>query len=239
MDDVTLRADIQRLIRDRAFVPVFQPIVRLRDSRPVGFEALTRFNDRIPPDRRFADAAVVGLGVELESATLEAALAASETLPSDTWLSVNVTPSFLLGATAWMRERLDGLSRPVVLEITEREPIDDYAAIREASAGLGLAMHWGVDDAGAGDASLRKIVELKPDYVKLYRGLVAGISVDPSRRALVAGVLRFGRSAGVQMIAEGVETDAERRALTRLGVELGQGYLFGRPDPMRPGIHKV
>jgi PAS domain S-box-containing protein len=229
--DATARAEIQRLIREHAFRPVFQPIVRLADSEPIGYEALTRFDDGSPPDSRFADALVVGLGVELESATLGAALAAADALPAEAWLSLNVTPHFVIEASTWIRERLRGLTRPIVLEITEQEPIEDYPAIREAIAGLGVAVRWAVDDAGAGYASLRHIIELKPDYVKLDRGLVSGISVDPARQALVAGVLHFGASVGLQIIAEGVETDAERQTLAGLGVELGQGYLFGRPEP--------
>jgi EAL domain-containing protein (putative c-di-GMP-specific phosphodiesterase class I) len=90
---------------------------------------------------------------------------------------------------------------------------------------------WAVYDAGAGYASLRHIIELRPRYVKLDRGLVTGINADPIRQALVAGMLHFASSIGVEIIAEGVETEAERLTLQELGVALGQGYLFARPAP--------
>jgi len=118
-----------------------------------------------------------------------------------------------------------------VLEVTEREPIDDYGAFRKASAALGDRVDWAVDDAGAGYASLRHIIELRPRYVKLDRGLVSGINADPIRQALVAGMLHFSSSMGVELIAEGVETEAERLTLHELGVPLGQGFLFARPAP--------
>jgi EAL domain-containing protein (putative c-di-GMP-specific phosphodiesterase class I) len=81
---------------------------------------------------------------------------------------------------------------------------------------------------------LRHIIELRPEYVKLDRGLVSGIGGAPIRQALVAGMLHFAASIGLRIIAEGVETDAERLALSALGVEFGQGYLFGRPAPAGP-----
>jgi EAL domain-containing protein (putative c-di-GMP-specific phosphodiesterase class I) len=127
---------------------------------------------------------------------------------------------------------VDHAARPMVLEITEQEPIEDYALFREIAAGLSTAVSWAVDDAGAGYASLRHIVELRPDFVKLDRRLVSGINGDPIRQALVTGMLHFAGSIGLQIIAEGIESEAERRTLQDLGVEFGQGYLFGLPASM-------
>jgi PAS domain S-box-containing protein len=228
--EATIRAEIEFLIREHAFAPVFQPIVRLADGEPIAYEALTRFSDGSPPDRRFADAEFIGLGDELQSATMRAALEAAQSLPTGVALSLNVSPRFVLN-TKSMLEVLRGSNRPIVLEITEREPIDDYPALRQAIAGLGVTQRWAVDDAGAGYASLRHIIELKPDYVKLDRGLVSGLNVDPVRQGLVAGMLHFAASIDIQIIAEGVETEAERLGLAELGVKYGQGYLFGRPKP--------
>jgi len=226
--DADLRAEIDRLIARRAFAPVFQPIVRLVTGEPIAYEALTRFEDGSPPERRFADADAIGLGIELELATLRAAVESAAMLPADPFLSVNVSPRLVSGEGG-LNELLALASRPMVLEITEREPIEDYAAFRQAVAGRDLAVGWAVDDAGAGYASLRHIIELRPDYVKLDRGLVSGINNDPIRQALVAGMFHFAASIGVRIIAEGIETEAERLTVQGLGVELGQGYLFGRP----------
>jgi EAL domain-containing protein (putative c-di-GMP-specific phosphodiesterase class I) len=226
--DANLRIEIERVIAERSFAPTFQPIVRLEDAKPIAYEALTRFGDGSPPERRFADAEAIGLGIELETATLRMAAESAEDLPPDAILSVNVLPAFVVGHGS-VTEIVARASRPIVLEITEREPIDDYDAFREAVAGLDVACDWAVDDAGAGYASLRHIIELHPRYVKLDRGLVTGINADPIRQALVAGMLHFATSIGVEIIAEGVETEAERLTLRQLGVALGQGFLFGRP----------
>jgi PAS domain S-box-containing protein len=225
--DADLRAEIQRVIDERAFITVFQPIVRLADREPFGFEALTRFSDGTPPERRFDDAQTIGLGVELEIATLSAALDAATRLPPRASISLNVSPRLVM-QQARLAAVLRGVERTLILELTEREPIDDYAAFRRAVSGLDRVA-WAVDDAGAGYASLRHIIELRPDYVKLDHSLVSAIPSDPIRQALVAGMLHFATSIGVRIIAEGVETESERLTLHALGVELGQGYLFGRP----------
>jgi len=228
--DADLRAEIERIIAERAFTPVFQPIVRLASGEPVAYEALTRFADGSPPEGRFADAYAIGLGIELERATLGSALDRASALPQGAVVSLNVSPSFVL-KNGTLGKLLGQATRPIVLELTEREPIDDYAVFRKVIAGLDVAVDWAVDDAGAGYASLRHIIELRPSYVKLDRGLVTGINADPIRQALVAGMLHFASSTGVEIIAEGVETEAERLTLQELGVALGQGYLFARPGP--------
>ena len=88
-----------------------------------------------------------------------------------------------------------------------------------------------IDDAGAGFANFRHILELRPAYVKLDRSLIAGIDKDLIRRELVRGIVPFVRTAQCRLIAEGIETKAELAALRALGVPLGQGYLLGRPAP--------
>jgi PAS domain S-box-containing protein len=226
--EADLRAEIERVIDERAFVTVFQPMVRLMDREAFGYEALTRFSDGVPPERRFDEAQTIGLGVELEIATLSTALEAAQSLPRDASVSVNLSPRLVM-EQARLAPVLKATDRPLILEVTEREPIDDYVAFRRAVSQLGRVA-WAVDDAGAGYASLRHIIELRPDYVKLDHGLVSGIPSDPIRQALVAGMLHFATSIGVRIIAEGVETEAERLTLHALGVELAQGYLFGRPN---------
>jgi len=119
----------------------------------------------------------------------------------------------------------------VVLEITEHVDVQDYEILRASLASLGSDVRFAVDDAGAGFASLRHILELAPSHVKLDRGLVARIDTDPARQALVAGLVHFATEIAVMLIAEGVETEDERQTLLRLGVHVGQGYLLGRPAP--------
>lgn len=226
------RAAITRIIDERAFGPVFQPIVRLTDGSVVGYEALTRFAEGVPPDRLFAVAESVGVGEELEAACIAAALREAKQLPSGRWLSLNVSPARLAGGS--LSRVLAGAGRrPLVLEITERLPIEDYAAARDALHRLGRGMEVAVDDAGAGFASLRHIIELRPRYTKLDMQLVRGVDGDPARQALIAGMVYFARQSGCLLIAEGIETAAERDTLHRLGVPFGQGFLFGQPAPAK------
>jgi EAL domain-containing protein (putative c-di-GMP-specific phosphodiesterase class I) len=86
-----------------------------------------------------------------------------------------------------------------------------------------------IDDAGAGFASLRHILNLNPDIVKLDIGLTKGIDIDPARRALAAALVYFAKDTQSQIIAEGVETESELAVLKFLGIPMGQGYLLGRP----------
>jgi EAL domain-containing protein (putative c-di-GMP-specific phosphodiesterase class I) len=220
------RSDIEGVIARCAFTPVFQPIVDLRTGNVVGHEALTRFTDGSAPDRRFAQAADVGLGIDLECATLESALAAASALPRR-WLHLNVTPQLVLSAGR-LRDLLQGAHSRIVLEVTEHAAIADYLEFREAVASIGLPVQLAVDDAGAGFASLRHILELRPTFVKLDISLVRGIDADPAKQALVAGMRHFTRSTGRRLIAEGVETAAEADTLRDLDIRLAQGYLLGR-----------
>jgi EAL domain-containing protein (putative c-di-GMP-specific phosphodiesterase class I) len=120
-----------------------------------------------------------------------------------------------------------------VLEVSEQVPITDYEAFRHAVRRLGK-VELSVDDAGAGFASLRHILELKPAWVKLDITLVRRIETDPLRQALVAGLAHFAARSGQGLIAEGLEHRDEAAALMELGVEFAQGFLFGRPEPAKP-----
>lgn len=227
-----VRGSVARVIDERAFRTVFQPIMELESRTIVGYEALTRFADGTPPDRQFTDAERIGMAHELELVTLNSAIASSSVLRDGCWLSVNVSPSVLVELAHGTFAELD---RPIVVEITERSAIEDYAAVRSALEALGHGIRLAVDDAGAGFASLRHIIELRPEFVKLDMRLVRGVEADAARQAMLAGMVFFAQQAGCSLIAEGIETDAERATLVRLGVRLGQGYLLGRPEA-RPRI---
>ncbi|MCI0585044.1 MAG: EAL domain-containing protein [Chloroflexi bacterium] len=226
-----IHTEIASVIRRRAFRTVFQPIVEFASGDVVAMEALTRFADGIPPHRRFGEAETVGLGVQLEIATLEAAVDAARSLPAGCRLNVNVSPEMVLGGVD-LRRILAGLRAPVTLELTEQQRVDDYRALRRAVGRFPPRTRWAIDDAGAGFASLRHIIEMRPQEVKVDRGIVGRVDRDSIRQAVVAGLSHFASAAGCRLIAEGVETTAERDALLALGVAFGQGYLFGEPQPL-------
>ena len=226
-----VRRTIQGVLKARSFHPVFQPIVDLASRDVVGYEALTRFDSGQRPDLCFADAWSVGLGPELELATLSAAVDASRGLRSGAFLDLNASPR-LLAHAGQLRDVLWPAGRPLVLEITEHETIDDYDRLRDAIRTLGHDVRVAVDDAGAGVANFGHIIDLRPDFVKLDISLVRRVNANLGRQAMVVGMRHFSRTAGCRLIAEGVETSEEAATLTALGVEFGQGYLFGRPEPI-------
>jgi EAL domain-containing protein (putative c-di-GMP-specific phosphodiesterase class I) len=87
-----------------------------------------------------------------------------------------------------------------------------------------------IDDTGAGHSSLRHVMQLRPDYVKLDRSLIQGLNSDPAKRALVSSMVALVRELGSSLVAEGVETAEELAALRELEVRYAQGYLLARPD---------
>jgi EAL domain-containing protein (putative c-di-GMP-specific phosphodiesterase class I)/FixJ family two-component response regulator len=239
------REQIQAIIANGAFESVFQPIVDLVQDAVIGYEGLTRFADEVSPEVRFAEATAVGLGPELEAATLQASLAAATALPAGVSLNLNVSPALIM-ARQPLQQLLRGVGRPVVLEVTEHAQIADYEAFRTSFAALRPKMELAVDDAGAGFASLRHILELRPAFVKLDRSLIAGLESDEARQAMIVGLRHFARSVGCMLIAEGIETEAELGVLRSLEIRFAQGFLLGRPRPvadqvgdpreLRPGV---
>jgi EAL domain-containing protein (putative c-di-GMP-specific phosphodiesterase class I) len=221
------RAKIQAILDGAAFTPFFQPIAELRTGDVVGHETLSRFANGDPPDVTFELAARCGLGLELETATMSAALKAAAVLPPGAYLSLNASPALIRSGE--LGTRLRGCERSIVLEITEHVAIEDYRAIRDDLAALGPTVRLAVDDAGAGYASMRHILELAPDFVKLDISLVRQIDADPARQALVAGMGYFAAKRRMRLVAEGIETAAELDTLRSLGISYGQGYLLGRP----------
>ena len=230
-EQFAVRRSIDATIRERAFHPVFQPIVELASGEVVGHEALTRFASGRRPDHVFHDAWTVGLGHELELATLAAAIADARRLPDSLWLDLNVSPR-LLAEPVQLRRILHAADRPIVLEVTEHEIVDDYDALIRAVRYLGHDMRLAVDDAGAGVANFAHIIDLRPDFVKLDQSLVRRVNAHLGRQALIVGMRYFSRTSGCRLVAEGVETGEEARTLAQLGVEFGQGYWFGRPQPV-------
>ena len=209
---------------------MYQPIVELDSHRAVGYEALARIiaSPIQSPEAWLADAASVGMGLELERAALRVALAGLAQLPADCFLAVNLGPTAILDNQV-LRLLEEAEPSRTVVEITEHRSIDDYGLIsrsltRLRARGLRLA----VDDAGAGYASLRHLLEIRPDLIKLDASLTRGIDVEPGRRALAKALIAFARATGASLVAEGIETETEKAELERLGVALGQGYHLGQ-----------
>ncbi len=223
-------ARIRGILGGRRLRSVLQPIFDVATGQVEGFEALARFppDGNRTPDMWFRDAREAGLGVELEVEAVRSALGHLPRLPPEAFLSVNASPD---AATS---EALTDLLMPaahrIVVEITEHAPVEDYAGLEEALRGLRSAGgRLAIDDAGAGFASLRHIVRLAPDIIKLDISLTSGIDSDRTKRALATALISFAGEIGATVVAEGVETQAELSTLRELGVPRAQGYHLGRP----------
>jgi EAL domain-containing protein (putative c-di-GMP-specific phosphodiesterase class I) len=217
---------------------VYQPIVDLLNGAVVGYEALSRFSlsPVRPPDQWFSEAAAIGLGVELELHALRAALAERHKLPSGTYLSLNVSPQTAMSPL--LSDLLAAFPcEGLVLEVTEHVGIDDYDAL---TGSLGRLRSWGlriaIDDAGSGYASLRHILDIRPDIIKLDIALTRGIGSDPARQALAIALVSFRKDIGAVLVAEGIETRTELEVLVRLGLRHGQGYFLGRPAALPQSV---
>ena len=226
-------ADLARILAEPELMRMaFQPVVDLRRGLVVGYEALARpaGPTKASPDVWFAAAARHGLDEALEALALRNALAIRPTLPPNCFLSVNVSP-MLVGAPS-VRAALAGDLAGVVLELTEHAPVDDYARlVAELKPFRDAGALVAVDDAGAGYAGLAHILALRPDIVKLDRGLVAGIDLDEAKTVLASTLGDFAGQLDAWVLAEGVERPGELDALIRLRVPLAQGYLLGKPSP--------
>jgi EAL domain-containing protein (putative c-di-GMP-specific phosphodiesterase class I)/DNA-binding NarL/FixJ family response regulator len=229
---ITKRARIRRVMERKEFDIAFQPIVALNTRQIVGYEALSRF-DAAPhrgPDEWFAEAHEVGLGPELELQAIRLACERSRALPPNVFMAVNVSPE-----TAHRADLLTLLAccqvEEVVLEVTEHAPVEDYRRFRVAIDRVRqLGARLAVDDAGAGFASLRHILELDAELIKLDGSLTRSLEEDPRRRSLASALIEFGRESGASVLAEHIESELQLIELRRLGVTYGQGFHLGRPQ---------
>lgn len=228
-------ARILALCRPGVITPVFQPIRSLNGGGTVMIEALSRFPAEVEmdPGECFVEAARLGLGVELDVAAIEAALRALRGVGNDdAAVSLNVLPETLVSPR--LLAALGGFDPGrLVLELTEHAEVSDYERARQAIAALReRGVRIAIDDAGSGFASLRHILDLTPDLIKLDIWLARGIGDDKPRRALATGLISFAREIDAQIVAEGIETESELKTLRELGAGLGQGFFLARPAPL-------
>ena len=225
-----LLADLDAL--DAAGGPgtALQAVVDLGSGSVVAAEALSRFPEpRTSPQEWFARAERAAAGERLDLLCLRSALSHAGRAPGR--LSVNASPRTIL-APAFTRLLGAGPLDHLAVEITEHEPVDDYAALAAVLAPLrarGLAV--AVDDAGAGFASMRHVVQLAPDVVKIDMSIVRGVHRSPGASAMAAALVGFSQRTGASTVAEGVEHPEELQHLVDLGVDMAQGHLLARPAP--------
>ena len=228
-----LAGRIQRLIGGEGMDVALQPIVDLSSGEIVGAEALARFTDAdglpIPTESCFLDAHALDLGTELELAAVRLALDSHDRLPEGLYLALNASPGLLAGD-----ELLELLAahprRPLVVELTEHEAVEDYFALGRSLDELRThGIRVAIDDVGSGFSSFRHVTRVNPEILKLDRSLVCGIDDDPVRQSLAAAIVAFAADVGAVVVSEGIESEAELACLRELAVGLGQGFFLGRP----------
>lgn len=236
-----LQSEMSDLIARERLDIAAQPVISLRDGACLGLEALSRFpSGTTTPAETFAAAGRVGLDFELERLAVRRAWPLLALLGPRQFLTVNLSP----GATAALSRRASRLAglplSQLVVEITEHSMIAGYDDLRDVlrplrKAGLRVA----IDDAGAGYASLRHVVELRPDFIKVDRELVHGLADDHARRVAVSAFVLLALDLDATVIAEGLERPADLAALYDLGVDAAQGFLLGRPTTNHDEIHSM
>jgi EAL domain-containing protein (putative c-di-GMP-specific phosphodiesterase class I) len=211
----------------------YQPIVSARDGSLYAHEALMRSREaQLPnPDGLLTAAERLGQLHMLGRRCRETAL---RDRPGPTALFLNLHPQDLLDETLFASDTAVAAAAPsLVLELTERAALDHIPDLRARVGRLRrLGFRIALDDLGAGYSGLTAFAALEPEVVKLDMALVRGIDQSAVRRSLVSSMISVCRDLGGLIVAEGVETEAERDTLRDLGCDLLQGYLLGRPsDP--------
>ena len=227
----------------------FQPIVELATGELIEYECL--FRPRMPGLETSIGAIVqaaidTGRTIELDAFIVRAILARVGSLQAarradgrpPLHLAINFTPASLLdpqfeaSAFAAMVHEVGLEPRRITLECTEQQAVSDMGPlVKQVKALRRLGFGFAIDDAGAGYASFSLIAALRPSVIKIDREIAFGIARDDAKQALVEAFVSFGGRIGALLLAEGIERRADLAVLTALGVDLGQGYLIGKPAP--------
>lgn len=220
----------------------FQPIVDWK-GKVYAHEALSRFpgpdGKWIDPVKMFQAAREADLIRELDVACAVNALRCASALPPQTKIFVNLNRETLLDQESlehiWGQGWFD--TRRIVIEITEQSLVRQSLQLMRVMEGLrARGVQLALDDAGGGAVSLREAAELKPNFIKLDKSIIRDIHDTEAKRKIVLSLSVFAKSMDALTIAEGIETELEWNYLKNAGVDLGQGYLIGKPQAS-PVVH--
>ena len=236
-----LSPQIAHIVNEHMINPVYQPIVDLNTGRVIGFEGLTRptpesgFAD---PGSMFTAAETVGRTVELDLTCLQSVVAGARHMPEEQLLTINISPRtieaphFSTDALLAILARHNIRPQRVVVEVTEREKVEDVNRLQQTLAAMQRSgLRIAADDVGAGNAGLRLLSQIRFDIVKIDLTLVQEGSERDSSRAVLRSLRDLAGRWGASVIAEGLETAGQLRTVRELGMGAGQGYLLARPMP--------
>jgi len=233
-----LGAELQRILSRRQLSPLFQPILDTRTGQAFGFEGLIRGpSDTVlhSPINLFNVARYANLTPLLEEACCRTLLQAFARQAPGGRLFLNVGPAFFTNSAPFRMDDVMAFGlRPdqIVIELTESEPsFDTESLLRAAEHFRALGFTIALDDLGEGFASLKLWSELRPDFVKIDKHFVQGVSFDPIKQQFLRSIRDLAAGTGARVVAEGIETEADLSVVLELGLEFVQGYLLGRPVP--------
>jgi EAL domain-containing protein (putative c-di-GMP-specific phosphodiesterase class I) len=237
------RHELLETILDHRVYSVYEPIVEVASRTVFGYEALARGPEGTSlhsPMALFTAAEKFELVFELDCVCRESGLRGAVDFPSGTKLFLNIRPttihdpSFREDRLIQTLEKRKLTPQDVVFEISEQESIRSFGAFREmCDYYRRLGFQFALDDTGSGYAGLEELLEIEPDYIKIDRSMVSGVDQDPARQDVLSALLQLADKMGSQVIGEGLDTLEELEMLGRLGIRFGQGWLFGRPTPLR------
>jgi EAL domain-containing protein (putative c-di-GMP-specific phosphodiesterase class I)/GGDEF domain-containing protein len=233
--------EVESILAQKNLLPLFQPIVDIKQARVFAHEALIRgpVESKLhSPIALFNAASLCGLNIEMEYAAREVIFNEYSRTDRSHSLFVNFSPDCLLLTDSHLSFGVTQLARcglqpsDIVIEITESSTIRDYAVLRDAIARFkALGFKIALDDLGEGTSGLRLWSELSPEYVKIDKHFIANIHNDPIKLEFVRGIQKIAVESNTLTIAEGIETKEELAVIKDLKVDFAQGYLFGRPFP--------
>jgi diguanylate cyclase (GGDEF)-like protein len=223
------------LTQGRHLVTVKQPIFRLEDESPVGYEFLSRYVHSTVelPDNFFRLCSERNILTLVDHACLRGSINAALSLPPYARFHLNIFPTTLLSIPA--EHLLDLFPKPLpretfCLEISEQQIIGDPGYLVPAVQALRNAgMLIAIDDVGFGSSCLESLILLTPDILKIDKRCVIGVDADPTRIEHLRRYVRIAHTLGCTVVAEGIETARELAVVRSLGIEYGQGYLWGKP----------
>jgi EAL domain-containing protein (putative c-di-GMP-specific phosphodiesterase class I) len=240
------RRELVQLLVEGRVTAVFEPIVEVQSRIVFGYEALSRGpegSELRSPAVLFESAMRHDLVFQLDCLCRQRALEGARDLPGKTKLFLNVRPTTIhdpsFKADVLERTLASCKLRPsdVVFEISEQESIDNFAMFREVRDSYGkLGFQIALDDTGSGYSSLEAVMELAPEFIKVDRAFVTRIDEDPARQELLRALQSLSQRLGSRIIGEGLDTLEELETLGRLGIPFGQGWLFGKPHPLRSDV---
>jgi diguanylate cyclase (GGDEF)-like protein len=236
-----LESAVVRVATEDLLRAVYQPIYSLTTGAIIGFEGLVRPSPESgfsSPTSLFVAAEATRRTVELDVVCARAVLAGATDLGEERYLSINLSPR-TLESDAFSVQEILALARrhgvapsQLVVEITERESVDDLRRLQHAIATLRRnEVRVAIDDVGAGNAGLRLLSEVEFDILKIDLSLVRASATHGATEAVLQALGTLARTRGHRIVAEGIETPDHLESVLELRYDAGQGYLFGRAEP--------